>query len=78
MSDNDTLFWRMLALFQCLPELQPAQIMAWLTHSCEDVLTPDGLAALELPQLEARFPYAEALMSSGRWARISFGSWFCG
>ncbi|AGN84238.1 NifB/NifX family molybdenum-iron cluster-binding protein [Enterobacter sp. R4-368] len=70
MSDNDTLFWRMLALFQCLPELQPAQIMAWLTHSCEDVLTPDGLAALELPQLEARFPYAEALMSSGRWARV--------
>jgi nitrogen fixation protein NifX len=25
MNDNDVLFWRMLALFQCLPELQPAQ-----------------------------------------------------
>ncbi len=23
MSDNDTLFWRLLALFQTLPELQP-------------------------------------------------------
>jgi hypothetical protein len=40
MSDNDTLFWRMLALFQSLPDLQPAQIVDWLAQECGETLTP--------------------------------------
>lgn len=70
MSDNDRLFWRMLALFQSLPELQPAQIVAWLTDERDETLTPDYLASLNTQQLEARFPYAHALMSRGRWSRV--------
>ncbi|XTZ36576.1 NifB/NifX family molybdenum-iron cluster-binding protein [Salmonella enterica] len=69
MSDNDTLFWRMVALFQCLPELQPAQIMAWLIGEQDEALTPVLLAALNPRQLEANFP-GEAPMSTGRWARV--------
>ena len=42
MSDNDTLFWRMLALFQSLPDLQPAQIVDWLAQESE-TLTPARL-----------------------------------
>ncbi|SFT64899.1 nitrogen fixation protein NifX [Kosakonia arachidis] len=70
MSDNDTLFWRMLALFQALPELQPAQIMAWLTGDCDEALTPELLASLDQRYLEQHFPHEEALMSAGRWARV--------
>ncbi|ERK16331.1 Nitrogenase FeMo-cofactor carrier protein NifX [Pantoea sp. AS-PWVM4] len=70
MSDNDVLFWRMLALFQCLPELQPAQIMAWLTHDLDEALTPARLAAFTQRQLEANFPGQEVMMSPGRWSRI--------
>ena len=44
MSDNDTLFWRMLALFQSLPDLQPAQIVDWLAQECGETLTPARLA----------------------------------
>lgn len=70
MSDNDTLFWRMLALFQALPELQPAQILAWLTGDSDEALTPERLASLDLRHLEPRFPHEAAVMSAGRWARV--------
>ncbi|ADU72685.1 NifB/NifX family molybdenum-iron cluster-binding protein [Pantoea sp. At-9b] len=70
MSDNDVLFWRMLALFQCLPELQPAQIMTWLTREQDEALTPARLAAYTQRQLEAFFPAEDVLMSPGRWSRI--------
>ena len=56
MSDNDTLFWRMLALFQSLPDLQPAQIVDWLAQECGETLTPARLAPLAQPQLAASFP----------------------
>lgn len=55
MSDNDTLFWRMLALFQSLPDLQPAQIVDWLAQECGETLTPARLATLTQPQLAASF-----------------------
>lgn len=70
MSDHDILFWRMLALFQSLPELQPAQIMAWLTRDQDETLTPARLAAYTQSQLEAFFPVDEVLMSPGRWSRV--------
>lgn len=60
MSDNDTLFWRMLALFQSLPDLQPAQIVDWLAQECGETLTPARLATLTQPQLAASFPSATA------------------
>lgn len=63
MSDNDTLFWRMLALFQSLPDLQPAQIVDWLAQECGETLTPARLATLAQPQLAASFPSATAVMS---------------
>jgi hypothetical protein len=62
MSDNDTLFWRMLALFQSLPDLQPAQIVDWLAQECGETLTPARLATLTQP-LAASFPSATAVMS---------------
>ena len=55
MSDNDTLFWRMLALFQSLPDLQPAQIVDWLAQESGETLTPERLATLTQPQLAALF-----------------------
>ena len=54
MSDNDTLFWRMLALFQSLPDLQPAQIVDWLAQECGETLTPARLARWRACALEAR------------------------
>ena len=70
MSDNDTLFWRMLALFQSLPDLQPAQIVDWLAQECGETLTPARLATLTQPQLAASFPSATAVMSPARWSRV--------
>ncbi len=70
MSDNDTLFWRMLALFQSLPDLQPAQIVDWLAQECGETLTPARLATLTQPQLTASFPSATAVMSPARWSRV--------
>lgn len=70
MSDNDTLFWRMLALFQSLPDLQPAQIVDWLAQESGETLTPDRLATLTQPQLAASFPSATAVMSPARWSRV--------
>ena len=66
MNDNDVLFWRMLALFQCLPELQPAQILAWLTGERDDALTPAYLDKLNIRELEATFPSETAMMSPAR------------
>ncbi|WP_437887607.1 NifB/NifX family molybdenum-iron cluster-binding protein [Phytobacter sp. V91] len=70
MNENDTLFWRMLALFQCLPELQPAQILAWLSGESDDALTPQRLASLDVRKLEASFPSETAIMSPARWLRV--------
>ena len=56
MSDNDTLFWRMLALFQSLPDLQPAQIVDWLAQESGETLTPERLATLTQPQPGATLP----------------------
>lgn len=53
MSDNDTLFWRLLALFQTLPELQPVQVVDWLAQECGETLTPARLTTLTQPQLAA-------------------------
>ena len=49
MSDNDTLFWRLLALFQTLPELQPVQVVDWLAQECGETLTPARLTTLTQP-----------------------------
>ena len=70
MSDNDTLFWRLLALFQTLPELQPVQVVDWLAQECGETLTPARLTTLTQPQLAASFPSATAVMSPARWARV--------
>lgn len=70
MSDNDTLFWRSLALFQTLPELQPVQVVDWLAQECGETLTPARLTTLTQPQLAASFPSATAVMSPARWARV--------
>lgn len=70
MSDNDTLFWRLLALFQTLPELQPVQVVDWLAQECGETLTPARLTTLTQPQLAASFPSAMAVMSPARWARV--------
>ncbi|AWT18143.1 NifB/NifX family molybdenum-iron cluster-binding protein [Klebsiella michiganensis] len=70
MPDNDTLFWRMLALFQSLPDLQPAQIVDWLAQESGETLTPARLATLTQPQLAASFPSATAVMSPARWSRV--------
>ncbi len=70
MSDNDTLFWRLLALFQTLPELQPVQVVDWLAQECGETLTPERLTTLTQPQLAASFPSATAVMSPARWARV--------
>jgi nitrogen fixation protein NifX len=70
MTDNDTLFWRMLALFQCLPELQPAQILTWLSDESDDALTPEYLARLDVRKLETTFPSETAMMSPARWIRV--------
>jgi nitrogen fixation protein len=71
MNDNDVLFWRMLALFQCLPELQPAQILAWLTGERDEALTPAYLDKLNVRELEATFPSETAMMSPARWSRVN-------
>ena len=70
MSDNDTLFWRLLALFQTLPELQPVQVVDWLAQECGETLTPARLTTLTQPQLAASFPSATAVLSPARWARV--------
>ena len=70
MNDNEGLFWRMLALFQCLPELQPAQILAWLSGERDDALTPQYLESLDVRKLEATFPSETAMMSPARWIRV--------
>jgi hypothetical protein len=62
MSDNDTLFWRMLALFQSLPDLQPAQIVDWLAQECGETLTPARLATPD-PAAAGRQLSATAVMS---------------
>ena len=54
MSDNDTLFWRMLALFQSLPDLQPAQIVDWLAQECGETLTPARNRAPRAPAAAGR------------------------
>lgn len=70
MSDNDVLFWRMFALFQCLPEIPPADILNWVSGESVDSLTPAYLAALELRTLESTFPSTVAMMSPARWRRV--------
>ena len=70
MSDNDTLFWRLLALFQTLPDLPPAQILDWLAQESGETLTPERLATLTQPRLAAAFPSTTAVMSPARWSRV--------
>ena len=70
MSDNDTLFWRLLALFQSLPDLQPAQILDWLAQESGETLTPARLATLTQSRLAASFPSTTAVMSPARWSRV--------
>jgi hypothetical protein len=45
----------MLALFQSLPELQPAQIVDWLAQECGETLTPARLATLTQPSWPPAF-----------------------
>nr|WP_318381726.1 NifB/NifX family molybdenum-iron cluster-binding protein [uncultured Enterobacter sp.] len=70
MSDHDVLFWRMFALFQCLPEIAPAQILNWIAGDTAEPLTPAYLTRLERQRLEYRFPPGQALMSPARWQRV--------
>ena len=70
MSDHDILFWRMLALFQCLPDLPPAKILEWLAGESDEVLTPARLETLDQRRLEASFPSETAIMSPARWSRV--------
>ena len=70
MSDHDLLFWRMFALFQCLPEITPAHILNWVSGDAADSLTPAQLAALDRRTLENTFPSTQAIMSPARWRRV--------
>ncbi|TKI03475.1 NifB/NifX family molybdenum-iron cluster-binding protein [Martelella alba] len=70
MPDNDMLFWRMLALFQCLPEIPPARIVAWLAGDSDNALTCAYLETLTQPRLAASFPPDPTLMSAARWSRV--------
>ena len=63
-------FWRLLALFQSLPDLQPAQIVDWLAQESGETLTPARLATLTQSRLAASFPSATAVMSPARWSRV--------
>lgn len=70
MSDNDMLFWRMLALIQCVPELSPSSLLAWLAGDSAESLDLAYLEGLDQQRLVDTFPGSPAVMSPARWQRV--------